>query len=261
MVKLALGSRAQPDVPVQTFGHRLGFLGPFNSLRPEGTRGPVVHFANRSDGAVPNPLAKQAGGFRSLVADGNLGRHARFARHFGDPPRFIDRVSERFLAENVFALFHRRRGNDGVQIVCAADNNGIHVLLFFEQFAVITVGSAAVVFSGGLSRSVISVHNLLAGFAAGDATCDFQGVCQLNGLIGAQPIPAGVPAEQVPDRFTEFVSVPLGIISACFVGVADGHTLDVGLFQEAEHDAQALGAHADESDIDSIARRKVAGAT
>src|SRR5437879_12815635 len=83
---------------------------------------------------------------------------------------------------------------------------------------------------------------------------------QLNGLIGAQPIPAGVYAEQRSYRFREFMGIPLRIVRAGLVGVANRHALDVRFLQEVEHDAQTLRAHTDEGDVDFIAGRDVARA-
>ena len=56
-------------------------------------------------------------------------------------------------------------------------------------------------------------------------------------LIGAEPVPSAVHAKETPDGFAEFVRVPLGIIRAGLVDVANGHSLDVGLLQEVQHDA------------------------
>jgi len=48
---------------------------------------------------------------------------------------------------------------------------------------------------------------------------------------------------------------PLWVIRADFVGIADSHTLYVGLRKKAKHDAQTLGADADESNVDFITGR------
>jgi len=83
---------------------------------------------------------------------------------------------------------------------------------------------------------------------------------QLNGLIGTEPVPAGVDAEQFADRIAEFMSVPLRVIRAGFIGVADGDALNVGFAQKMKHDAQTLSANADESDVDFVAGRNISGA-
>ena len=116
------------------------------------------------------------------------------------------------------------------------------------------------VFARRLARGVVGVDNLLAGLAAGDAASDLQSVRQLKSLIGAEPIPTGVYADQFSYRFREFVGIPLRIVRAGLVGVANGHALDVRLFQEVQHDAQTLRAHTDEGDVHFIAGRYVAWA-
>jgi hypothetical protein len=85
-------------------------------------------------------------------------------------------VGQRLLAEDVFVLPHRSRRDRRVEIVGGADNDGVHVLLLFEQFAVIAERGAAVVFAGGVLGSVIRVYDLLAGLAAGDAARGLQGM-------------------------------------------------------------------------------------
>ena len=129
-----------------------------------------MDFAHGTDGAVPNPLAKQTCSFRGLIADGNLRGHARLARDLGDLPRFGNGVGEGLLAEDVFAFFHRRRGDDGVEMVRRADHNGVYVFLFLQQFAVIAVSSAAIVLAGGFAGSIERVHDLLGRLAARNTT-------------------------------------------------------------------------------------------
>jgi hypothetical protein len=80
---------------------------------------------------------------------------------------------------------------------------------------------------------------------------------QLNGFVRTEPIPPAVDAEQFADGIAELVCVPLWVIRADFVGIADSHTLYVGLAQKAKHDAQTLGADADESNVDFIAGRNI----
>src|SRR5690348_17565851 len=76
---------------------------------------------------------------------------------------------------------------------------------------------------------------------------------QLNGLIRAQPIPAAVHAKKTPDGLAEFVRVPLRIIRAGLIDVANSHSLDVRLLQEMKHYPQALSPHSDKRDVDLVA--------
>src|SRR5580692_3852447 len=85
-------------------------------------------------------------------------------------------------------------------------------------------------------------------------------MAQLDGLIGAEPVPATIDAEQLPDGVAEFVRRPLGIIPTGFVDVADRDALHIRLVQEMQHHAQTLGADADESDVDLVAGRNISHA-
>jgi hypothetical protein len=47
------------------------------------------------------------------------------------------------------------------------------------------------------------------------------------------------------------------MVEADFIGIADGYALHIGFLQKVEHDAKALGANADESNIELVAGRNV----
>jgi hypothetical protein len=85
-------------------------------------------------------------------------------------------------------------------------------------------------------------------------------VGELKRLIGAEPVPSGVDAEQFAHRVAEFVIGPLWVVSGGFVAIANSNSLDIGFLQEVEHDTEALRAYADESQVDSVTRGNVAGA-
>src|SRR5437016_4065992 len=250
VVERTFRRRAEPQVPIQTFWHGFGFLWAFETLRPERTVRPVHDFAHRPDGAVPNPFTEQAGGFRRLVTNCDLSCHASFASDFGKAPRLIDRVRQRLLAKDVFALLHGRRGDGRMQVVGGAHNHGVEVLLLLKQLAEIIVGRAATILAGALLRGVIGVHDCPTRFTAGYTARDAERMGQLNRLVGAEPIPAAVDAEQFADRIAEFMRVPLRVIRAHPIGIADCHALYVGFSQKVEHDAQTLVANDDESNGD-----------
>ena len=261
MVERTFRRRTEPEVPIQTIRDSFGFLRALEPLRPERTVRPVCDFAHRPDRAVPNPFAEQAGGFGGLVADGNLRGNARFASDFSDAARFIDGVRQRLLAKNMFALLHCGSGDGGMKMVRSANNDGVDVLLLIEKFAEVRVCGTAVILAGALLRGIIGVDDFLTRFAAGNAAGDAERMGQLNGLVGAEPVPAAVDAEQFADGVAEFVGVPLRVIRTGFIGVADGNALNVGFAQEVKHDAQTLGANTDKSDIDFVAGRNISGAT
>ena len=109
-------------------------------------------------------------------------------------------------------------------------------------------------------RSVIGIDDLLARLSPSDATGHAKRVCQFNGLVRAQPIPATIHAKQTAYGFAKLVRIPLRIIVAGLVHVTNGNALHIGFAQKAKHHAQALSANADESHIDLVAGWNVAGA-
>src|SRR5215469_4645993 len=251
-------SRPQPQVPIQTFRHRVGVFGTLDRLCPERTARPIRHLAHRTDRTRTYPLRELAGGFGSLVGDRDLGCDPSFPGDLGQPARLINRVGQWFLTEDVLPFLHGRRGNRRVQIVGRAHHDGVNIFFLFEQFAEIAVGGTAAIVAGALPASVIGVNDLLAWFAPRNPGWRYQRMGQLNGSIGAQPIPAARHSEPFLDRLGKFVRIPLRVIGARFRGIADGNTLDVRLAEEVKHDAQALRAHADESNVDLVARRNKA---
>ena len=148
-----------------------------------------------------------------------------------------------------------------MQIVGCADDHRVEVFLFLEQFAEIDIGGATVILAGTLLRGVIGFNDFLARFASGNAAGYAERMRQLNRLIRAKPIPAAIDAQQFAHGIAEFMSIPLGMIGAAFVDVADGHALHVGLAQKVKHDAQALGADANERNVHLVAGRDIARAT
>ncbi len=124
-----------------------------------------------------------------------------------------------------------------MQVVRGANNNGVEILLLLKQLAEVTVCGTATILAGALLCGVIGIDDFLTRFAAGNAAGDAERMGQLNGLVGAEPIPAAIDAEQFANGIAKLMSVPLGVIRARFVGVANGNALNVGFPQEAKHDA------------------------
>ncbi len=92
-----------------------------------------------------------------------------------------------------------------MQIVGGTDDDRVEIFLLFQQLAEVVVGRAAVILAGALLRAVIAVDNFLARFAAGDAAGDGERMAQPNRLIGAEPVPSAVDAEQFADGIAELV--------------------------------------------------------
>jgi len=85
-------------------------------------------------------------------------------------------------------------------------------------------------------------------------------MCQLDGIVGTEPLPSTVDAKQLSDRIAELAVGPLRIARTAFIYVTNSNALDVGLFQKVQHDAQSLRANSDESDVDLVTWRNVPGA-
>ena len=84
------------------------------------------------------------------------------------------------------------------------------------------------VLAGVLLCAVMGVYDFLTRFAACNAARDAKRMGQLNGLVGAEPIPAAIDADQLADGIAELMRVPLWVIRTDSIGVADSHALYVG---------------------------------
>src|SRR5260370_6166440 len=142
----------------------------------------------------------------------------------------------------MFALLHRRSGPRRMQVVSGTHDDGVEVLLLFKQLAEVTVCRTATILAGTLLRAVIGVYDFLTGLAACNAARDAERMGQLNGLVGAQPIPSAIDAKQFANGIAELMGVPLRAIRADFILVAYSHPPYSTFPQEAKHDAQTLGA-------------------
>src|SRR5436305_841049 len=148
-----------------------------------------------------------------------------------------------------------------MQVIGCADDNRIDVFFFVQQFAEIVVGGAAVIYPGALLRPVIRLHDFLGGFASGNAAGDGEGVTQLNWLVGAEPVPSAIDAQEMANRLAEFMGIPLRIVRRAFRAIADGDALHIRLTKKVEHHSETLRANADECNVDAVAGRYVADAT
>src|SRR5580658_31387 len=258
MVKRPLRRWPQPHIPIQTFGRRLSFFGPLNALWPERTARPILDLAHRANRAIPNPFAELASRFRRLVAHRNLRGYAGFARNFSNAPRLINGVGQRLLAKNMFAFPHRSGRHSRMKIVGSTHDNGVDILLLLQQLAEVAISRASLILSRARLRAVISVNNFLARFAPRNSAGNGESVRQLNRLVGAEPIPPAVDAQQFPHGMAELMRTPLRIIRAGFIDVTDGHALHVSFFQEMQHHAQSLRTHANECNIYFVAGRNIA---
>src|SRR6266849_8712584 len=88
---------------------------------------------------------------------------------------------------------------------------------FSSKLAEVTVCRTATILAGALLRAVVRVYDFLTRFAACNAARDAKRMGQLNGLVGAEPIPAAIDAEQLADGIAELVCVPLWVIRTDFI--------------------------------------------
>src|SRR5205814_5462196 len=87
----------QPQVPIQSLGHRRGILRTIHILRPDGMRRPGLHLLDSADSTIPDPLAKQPDGFAGMALVAHLGRYFSLAGCLSYPAGFSHGMRERFL--------------------------------------------------------------------------------------------------------------------------------------------------------------------
>src|SRR6266480_2826630 len=109
-------------------------------------------------------------------------------------------------------------------------------------------------------KTIVGVDDFLTWLAARNTTGHLERMGQLKGLVGAEPIPAAIDAQQFAHGLTKLMRIPLRVIGAGPVGIADGDALHVGFTQKAQHDAQTLRANADKRNIDLVARWNISRA-
>ena len=148
-----------------------------------------------------------------------------------------------------------------MEMISGTYNDSVDVFFFFQKLAEIVVRGAAVILAGALLGGIEAVDDFLRGFAPAHSAGHLHGVCELNGLVGTQPIPAPVDTQELANRVAELMIAPLRVSGGAFVNVADGYALHIGLAQETKHHPRSLGANSDESQIDFVTRRNVAGSS
>ncbi len=149
VVERAVGSGAEPQVPVQPGGHRvdggrtvlheddvLGGRGLGLARVPSpGTRDPHVTFADRADHAALDQLDDAP----VVVAGVNLGAHLRrdagLRRSLADDARLVHVVGERLLAVDVLLQLQRGQRGERVRVLGGADDDGVELIGVVEHLA------------------------------------------------------------------------------------------------------------------------------
>src|ERR1043166_8001234 len=162
-----LRCRAEPKVPVERIGNGIFAGGPVHALRPDGPVSPDIDLANRADDASLNDF----NGASQPIFGAALVAHLRCDFVFFCQPaqqsRFINGLGQWFLAINVFAHFHRRCGNGGVEVIRCGKDDRVERFLGLEHFSKIFVRFGAwmplVRASQGVSIYIAECDNIFAG--------------------------------------------------------------------------------------------------
>ena len=133
--------RAQPQVPVQFFGHSTSRgARPSNALGPNGPVGPAIHGVYLADelGIVPFLQLPHSVVRSALIA--HLGYHFVAFSSFREGTRLVYVMGERLLHVGVLTQLHGRQRYDRMIVVGSGNRNGIEVFgLFVEQLAPVLI--------------------------------------------------------------------------------------------------------------------------
>src|SRR5260221_14292453 len=110
-------ARTLPQVPIEPGGNRRSVDGPASVVHPGAGVAPGMDFADRADGAIPNPFHRGANCFPRMALIAQLGSHAGFFGDLRDLARFPDIMGERFFAIDMLARLHAGDGNVSVEVI------------------------------------------------------------------------------------------------------------------------------------------------
>ena len=126
--------------------------------------GPCVYFSDISDRPIVDPLFHKADVLGRMALIAHLGLHPVASGRFGDSAGLVHRMSQRFLAKDMFTCFHGPHGDDRVRVIRRGDDNCVDVLLLVEHLAIVGVDfRLGIGFIGWSSVVVINVapsHNV-----------------------------------------------------------------------------------------------------
>ncbi len=148
MVEGAVGSGAEPEIPIEAFGDGWAVRWARETGGIERMVDPEVHFADGSDDAGEEDFGDGAGAFGGAALDAHLGGGFGAAGFGGDEARFVDGVSEWLGGVDVLAGSEGAKSDGSVGVVGRGDDDGVDILFFFiEHFAKIAVNARAGVFA------------------------------------------------------------------------------------------------------------------
>jgi hypothetical protein len=175
MVEATIKGWTEPQIPIQTFWHRIGRPGPIKTLGPKRAARPVQHLAHRTNSSIPYPFAQPPRVLGRLIAYGDLRGYTCLASYLCDSPRLINCMGHRLLTEDMFALLHRGHRDGRMQVVRGADHHRVEVMLFFKQFTEVAIGGAASVVAGAFLVAIVAVYDFLAGITPCHSTGHLHG--------------------------------------------------------------------------------------
>ncbi len=143
----SVGSRAQPQIPVQRLGHLGRVLGTLDALGPvEGrlaaVRRPIrpgMHLPHRPDRVVPDPLIDQPIALEGHALVAHLGGDLGLAGRLPEGPCLEHGPRQRLLAVDVLAQLDRHHAHDRVNVVGCAHDDRVDALFLLEHDAKVLV--------------------------------------------------------------------------------------------------------------------------
>ncbi len=141
---------AQPDVPLECARSRVRRRNMRETLWPDRTVGPGVHFGDVADLAGPDHFGALPRTFVRIALIAHLRGDLIFVRRLHQLPRFPHRARERFLHINVLAALHAPHGCGSVHEIRNGHDDGVDIVgLFVEHLAEVFVfGGLFVLFEG-----------------------------------------------------------------------------------------------------------------
>ena len=168
------GGNTGPGIPIHGGGDRLGRGFDGQALRPDGSIGPGMHFADVADGSVPDHFGALAGAFVRISLIAHLRGDLIFRGEVGEQARFPNGARERLLTIDVLAALHRPGGADGVHEIRRGDDDGVDVLFLIEHLAEVGIPGRLVElvehFLGAVGVGIAEGDDIFLGVVAdGDA--------------------------------------------------------------------------------------------
>jgi hypothetical protein len=125
-VKVSIGRRTNPLVPMQTSGDRF--------YRRAWTHStiraicPTMGFGDIAHNAAPHKLAQSTVAILAMSLVAHLSRGFATLRHLNQLPAFSDVVRQRFLAVNRPVQIHRQHGSRSMMMIGRSNEHGVNLL-------------------------------------------------------------------------------------------------------------------------------------